>query len=108
MELLDLSGVENFEDVVRDHVKTSAAGCYGVTATTPQMPAAVKISEAIRMARPAARIILGGPHVTLVHAASVREATQGSSGARPRRSDISSGGSMCSWPETASGRCSRP
>jgi len=74
VELLDLSGVENYEDVVRDHVKASAARCYGVTATTPQMPAAVKIREAIRATRPEARIILGGPHVTLVHAASLREA----------------------------------
>lgn len=77
VELLDLSGVENFEDVVRDHVKVSAARCFGVTATTPQMPAAVKIRDAIRLTRPAARIILGGPHVTLVHAASAREAKLG-------------------------------
>jgi anaerobic magnesium-protoporphyrin IX monomethyl ester cyclase len=69
VELLDLSGVENFEDVVRDHAANSRATWYGVTATTPQMPAASKIHAAIRAVRPDARIVLGGPHVTLVHAA---------------------------------------
>ena len=48
VEMLDLSGVENYEEVVREHVRTSAATCYGLTATTPQMPAATKISRAIR------------------------------------------------------------
>src|SRR5437773_9867135 len=69
VEMLDLSGVENYEEVVRDHVRTSGVTCYGLTATTPQMPAATKIYRTIRAPNPAARIILGGPHVTLVHAA---------------------------------------
>ena len=69
VEMLDLSGVENYEGVVRDHVTSSAAQCYGITATTPQMPAATKIHRVIRSLRPQARIIIGGPHVTLVHAA---------------------------------------
>ena len=41
------------------------------------MPAAANICEAIRDVRPGARIILGGPHVTLVHAAAVSEAKRG-------------------------------
>ena len=45
----------------------------GITATTPQMPAATKIHATIRRFRPSARIILGGPHVTLVHAAAKHE-----------------------------------
>jgi len=68
VEMLDLSGVENYEEVVRDHVRGGAT-CYGLTATTPQMPAATKICRAIRALNPSARIILGGPHVTLIHAA---------------------------------------
>ena len=80
VELLDLSGVKNFEDAVRDHVAASATRCYGLTATTPQMPAAAKICAVIRAARPAARLILGGPHVTLAHAASVHEQKRGVSG----------------------------
>ena len=77
VEVLDLSGVENFAEVVRDHAERSVARCYGVTATTPQMPAAANICQAIRAARPDARIILGGPHITLVHAAAVSEARRG-------------------------------
>ena len=69
VDLLDLSGVENYEEVVRDYAKANPTTCYGLTATTPQMPAASKIYRVIRSHQPAARIILGGPHVTLVHAA---------------------------------------
>jgi radical SAM superfamily enzyme YgiQ (UPF0313 family) len=69
VDMLDLSGVENYEEVVRDYVKTSPNACYGLTATTPQMPAATKIYRVIRAQKPGARIILGGPHVTLIHAA---------------------------------------
>lgn len=73
VELLDLSGIENYEEVVRLHAMQSAAVQYGITATTPQMPAAVKVSEAIKSVKPDAITILGGPHVTLVSAARKRE-----------------------------------
>ena len=54
--------------------------CFGLTATTPQMPAASKIVSVLRRIRPLARIILGGPHITLVNAAYKSERTQGISG----------------------------
>jgi radical SAM superfamily enzyme YgiQ (UPF0313 family) len=73
VELLDLSGVTNFEEVLTVHLQQSTAACFGLTATTPQMPAATMIQETIRRVRPAARIILGGPHVTLVCAAAKYE-----------------------------------
>lgn len=73
VELLDLAGIENYEEVARLHVSRSEANCFGLTATTPQMPAATKLQRAIRAVRPNARIILGGPHVTLVHAAYRQE-----------------------------------
>src|SRR2546428_14063816 len=69
VEMLDLSGVENYEEVVRDHVRTSGVTCYGLTATPPQMPAATKIYRAIRPPNPSGGIILGGPHATPIHAA---------------------------------------
>lgn len=84
VELLDLSGVENYEDVVRDHVKTSTVTCYGLTATTPQMPAATKIYRVIRALNPSTRIILGGPHVTLIHAAYRYEQKNGRAGRAAR------------------------
>lgn len=69
VEMLDLSGVTNFQHAVRDHATASRAGIFGLTATSPQMPAALQVRDAIREVRPDARIILGGPHVTLVNAA---------------------------------------
>jgi anaerobic magnesium-protoporphyrin IX monomethyl ester cyclase len=80
VELLDLSGIENYEDVVRLHASQSGAVQYGITATTPQMPAAVRVAEAIRAVKPAAMTILGGPHITLVNAAVKRERKHGISG----------------------------
>jgi len=73
VEMLDLSGVENYLDVVRIHVKKSNANIFGLTATTPQMPAAFNVAKMIREEKPGARIILGGPHITLVSAARKRE-----------------------------------
>src|SRR2546428_4826258 len=55
VEMLDLSGVENYEEVVRDHVRTNGVTCYGLTATTPQMPAATKIYKTIRACNSKAR-----------------------------------------------------
>src|SRR5947209_3580150 len=77
VELLDLSGIENYEEVVRLHAARSTAVRYGVTATTPQMPAAVKIAAAVKSVRSGAVTMLGGPHVTLVSAAVKRERRQG-------------------------------
>ena len=42
---LDLCGVKNFEDVVRDY---NGADIFCITATTPQIPAAIRISEILR------------------------------------------------------------
>jgi anaerobic magnesium-protoporphyrin IX monomethyl ester cyclase len=73
VEMVDLSGIENFEEALKDHVRASKAEIFGITSTTPQMPAAAKIARAIRSERPQARLVLGGPHVTLVHSAFKKE-----------------------------------
>jgi len=52
------------------------------TATTPQMPAVTKLGEAIRLIREDVKIIIGGPHVTLVNAATKSEIKRGVSGGR--------------------------
>lgn len=80
VEMVDLSGIENFEDAISAHASASAARVFGITATSPQMPAAMKVAAAIRTHRPEARIILGGPHITLVHAAAKRERRLGING----------------------------
>ena len=74
VEMLDLSGVENYEDAVRSYLETHPdIFQIGITATTPQMPATMKIVKTIRMWKRWHRIILGGPHATLVHAAFKKE-----------------------------------
>lgn len=70
VEHLDLSGVENYLEALADHLgdhlgSTGARSAVGVTTTTPQLPAVVQIIDVIRRVRPDARVILGGPHVTL-------------------------------------------
>lgn len=77
VEVLDLSGISNFTEAVADHAATTHASVFGITATTPQLPATAKIAATIRATRPDARIILGGPHITLVNAAVKRERSHG-------------------------------
>ena len=73
VEMLDLSGIPNYEDAVRDHARISQSVHFGITAVTPQMPSAARVAAVIRAVRPDAKIILGGPHATLVVAAKKRE-----------------------------------
>ncbi|HET9555025.1 MAG TPA: radical SAM protein [Anaeromyxobacteraceae bacterium] len=77
VELLDLSGVENYAEVAELQARVSSASVFGLTTTTPQLPAAIRIAERIRRARPDVRLVLGGPHVTLVHAAAKLERRAG-------------------------------
>jgi radical SAM superfamily enzyme YgiQ (UPF0313 family) len=70
VEMLDLSGITNFPEAVEAHVRTTASRAFCLTATTPQMPAVRQIVERVRAVRPDMRVVLGGPHVTLVHAAA--------------------------------------
>lgn len=72
VEHLDLNGVADFAAAAESHAYGSRASVFGLTATTPQMPGVVAIVAAIRRARPEARIVLGGPHATLVAAAAKR------------------------------------
>lgn len=74
VEVLDLSGYSNFLEIAALAARNSKARHFGLTATTPQFPAAVKLAEAIKSVRSDASIILGGPHPTLTVAAAKREA----------------------------------
>ena len=62
VEHLDLTGVRNYVDVAREY---AGADLFAITATTPQIPAAIEIRHALR-----GKAILGGPHATLVNAAA--------------------------------------
>lgn len=78
LDVLDLSGIENFEAVLDDycsqHPETQQ---FGLTSTTPQMPQTARIGRRLRALRPEARLILGGPHVTLIHTAYKKEVKRG-------------------------------
>lgn len=76
VEMLDLSGVENYEEAVQNYLDSTDIYTFGITATTPQMPATMKVVKVLRRGTRHRRIILGGPHATLVHAAFKRETTQ--------------------------------
>ncbi len=73
IDVLDLSGIENIEKVIENYIKLSNVLVFGLTATTPQMPAVNRIVSAIRQERNGVKIIIGGPHVTLVNAARKKE-----------------------------------
>lgn len=70
VEVLDLSGVSNYIDVVNKHAAESGIHAYGITATTAQIPAADKINFALK--EQGKFTILGGTHVTLANAADKR------------------------------------
>lgn len=72
--VLDLSGVKNYLATVEYFVAHSDATLFGITATTPQMPAVAGIVDVLRQKKPGSKIVLGGPHVTLVNAAAKGEA----------------------------------
>lgn len=77
VRVLDLSGIENYTEAVVQYVESARENIYGITSTTPQLPAAVKIASCIRQRNTTARIILGGPHVTLCYAARKLERKRG-------------------------------
>lgn len=74
---LDLTGVANYEDAVRDY--SGGATVFCITATTPQMPSAVRVKRLLK-----GKTILGGPHATLIHAA----AKQGNERAKQMLSEL--------------------
>ena len=88
VNLLDLSGVENFLAPLEDYLVTCQDAAIGITATTPQLPAVMQIAATIRKLRPDLRLILGGPHVTLVYSAQKLEKKRGISDGRGHRSAV--------------------
>jgi radical SAM superfamily enzyme YgiQ (UPF0313 family) len=85
VNLLDLSGVENFLAPIEDYLATSNDLAVGITATTPQLPAVMRIAATIRRLRPDLKLILGGPHVTLAYSAAKLEEKRGILDGRGRR-----------------------
>lgn len=64
VDLLDLSGDKDYLKQVELYNKEAV---FGITATTPQLPSAVNIARELR--KRGQKVILGGPHVSLVNSA---------------------------------------
>ncbi|MBU4348420.1 B12-binding domain-containing radical SAM protein, partial [Patescibacteria group bacterium] len=88
VDVLDLSGISNFESVVRDYIQKSETLFFGITTTTPQLPSAVAITKIIKEFNPKAKVILGGPHVTLINSAYKLEKKKGLLGRATRAMDL--------------------
>lgn len=84
VEVLDLSGIENFEEALKFHARKTTATVFGFTATTPQMPQAAKLAGVLQQIRPKAKKIIGGPHPTLTYAAYKKERDHRTSGRATR------------------------
>jgi radical SAM superfamily enzyme YgiQ (UPF0313 family) len=70
VDVLDLSGITNWTDVVADYFeKNKDLEFVGLTATTPQMPMAFDIALLVKKIIPQVKLVLGGTHVTLMHTA---------------------------------------
>lgn len=69
--VVDLSGVRNFMDVMEDVASSAPQGSlFAITATTPQFPSVYLISNRLR--KLGHKVILGGPHPTMVMSAHKR------------------------------------
>lgn len=85
VNVLDLSGIENYLDPLKDYLAESKDFAVGVTTTTPQLPAALQVAQVVRDQRPDLRRILGGPHVTLCCSALKIEQKRGVEDGRAAR-----------------------
>lgn len=64
VDLLDLSGNKEYMETVEAYDQDAI---FGITATTPQLQSSVAIARSLR--KHGRKVILGGPHVSLVNAA---------------------------------------
>lgn len=69
IKVLDLSGIKNYLDILKHYLDSTDCKIYGITVTTPQLPHAIQIKSVIKQHKEHSRVILGGPHVTLIYSA---------------------------------------
>lgn len=70
VQVLDLSGLVNYLEVLRLYLSNHRPYVVGITTTTPQLPMTLQIAKVIRSTTPNTKIIVGGPHITLITAAA--------------------------------------
>jgi len=70
VDFLDLAGVEEYEEVISTYLQDyPEVKTFGITATTPQIPYAIRCADTIRNTRLTNKTILGGTHASLMHSA---------------------------------------
>jgi radical SAM superfamily enzyme YgiQ (UPF0313 family) len=73
VDLLDLCGVENYLDIVKDYFDSKPdVDFVGITSTSPQVPQAFIVAKFIKD-NYNQKLVIGGPHATLSHTAYKRE-----------------------------------
>lgn len=82
VNVLDVSGIRNYEEAVQAFIKNTQLDAVGVTVTTPQLPSVMRLAATIRACKPDLKLILGGPHVTLTYSALKLERKEGVLGGR--------------------------
>ncbi len=90
VDVLDLSGVANYLDVLRIYADDNRdVTRFGLTATTPQFPNAVELAMSLKIRSDVPRTItIGGPHPTLVCAAVKGERKAGTVGRAHEALDV--------------------
>ena len=69
VNIIDLSGDKDYINTIKQYVNEDAL--FGITTTTPQLPNVVEINRVLKQYNK--RVILGGPHVTLINSAYKNE-----------------------------------
>lgn len=64
--VIDLGGVSAYKDKMIQEIRLGPWDIYGITATTPQFPMAVDLLQVIRDEDPGKRVMIGGPHSTVL------------------------------------------
>lgn len=65
VRVVDLGGVSNYTEQMKNSAQEHW-DVYGITATTPQFPMAIDVLKTIRETDPGKRVLLGGPHATVM------------------------------------------
>lgn len=69
VSVLDLSGLSNPGEIASNYLKQNPHDFTAITATTPQLPSAINITQHIRSNKINTTSILGGPHATMAFTA---------------------------------------
>jgi|TARA_R110000824_G_scaffold294819_2_gene483208 anaerobic magnesium-protoporphyrin IX monomethyl ester cyclase len=83
VDMMDLSGIKNYLEALETYISNNPdVNTYCLTATTPQLPLVKNINDHIK--ETGRRVIVGGPHFTLINSAHKKEKQRGVTGRATR------------------------